>query len=59
MREEAAGASVGSKGDAMTPLSHVQLTRDDKILVLLGLAAVISFLADALGWFRTGLSFNR
>ena len=42
----------------MTPLSHVHPTRDDRIFVLLGLAAVITFLADALGWFRTGLFFN-
>jgi hypothetical protein len=43
----------------MTPRPHVPLDRDKEILALIGLAIVITVLVDALGWFRTGLFFNR
>lgn len=33
--------------------------RDDVVLILLGLVLLITFLADAIGWFRLGLFLAR
>lgn len=43
----------------MTSKQHLSGRRDNLILVLLGLALLITFVADALGWFRTGPFFGR
>jgi hypothetical protein len=38
----------------MAPARRLQDHRDQLVLVLLGLALLITFLADAAGWFRAG-----
>jgi hypothetical protein len=42
----------------MAPAPHLHGQRDDLILALLGLALLITFVADAIGWFRVGLFFR-
>jgi hypothetical protein len=42
----------------LTQRHYLQEHRDDVLLVLLGLAVVVTFLADALGWFRNGWPFR-
>lgn len=42
----------------MAPTSQLQHHRDDAILVLIGLALALTFVADALGWFTAGLFFR-
>lgn len=37
----------------MTPKHYFEEHRDDLILILIGLVALLTFLVDALGWFRT------
>jgi hypothetical protein len=36
----------------------VEEHRDDLVLILLGLVLLVTFLADAAGWFRSGLFFR-
>ena len=38
--------------------SHQHNHRDEMILMLIGFAVVITFVADALGWFTTGHFFR-
>ena len=42
----------------MTPPPQLHWHRDDVILALLGLGLLITFLADAIGWFRSGPFFR-
>ena len=59
MRAGLAGATVGAKERIrVARTSHQHNHRDEMILMLIGFAVVITFVADALGWFTTGHFFR-